>query len=108
MLLQPYARRCNNNFGSWRGGRLTTRQRLGAASRDLFWEPDRIKAACIWINVNNEMGPREGRMLPLDQWPVEVKQEGSAWTVLFGGREEARCRSKIDATEIGRDIASRT
>jgi len=47
-------------------------------------------------------------MSHLNQWPVEVKQDGNTWTVLFGGREEARCRNKDDATEIGRDIASRT
>jgi len=43
-----------------------------------------------------------------EQWPVEVKHRNGVWTVLFGGREEARCQDKQAAFEIGRDIAERT
>jgi hypothetical protein len=43
-----------------------------------------------------------------DRWTVEVGSDRGLWMVLFGGREEARCRDKNDASEIGRDIAVRT
>ena len=43
-----------------------------------------------------------------DQWTVEVRSDRGLWMVLFGGREEARCRNKNDASEIGGDIAVRT
>jgi hypothetical protein len=43
-----------------------------------------------------------------DQCTVEVRSHRGLWMVLFGGREEARCRNKSDASEIGRDIAIRT
>jgi hypothetical protein len=39
---------------------------------------------------------------------VEVKIHQGLWMVLFGGREEARCRDRKDASDIGRDIATRT
>jgi hypothetical protein len=43
-----------------------------------------------------------------DQLTVEVRSHRGLWMVIFGGREEARCRNKNDASEIGRDIAVRT
>ncbi len=61
------------------------------------------------LNVDSPAHRREvSKSERCDQWTVEVKSHQGLWMVYFGEREEARCRDKNSAFEIGRDIATRT